>query len=200
MTKHRKGNPVVQVGRAFNANGNEITLASGVRARIRPVSAKLLDAVARTVPEPEVPKQFVESVGREEENPLHPAYLRAIEEANHLRGTRTTEALMLFGVDLLDPIPPDEEWLPKLRYLEGRGMLNLEDYDFSDQTEKELCYKSFIAITGPDLVLVTMASGLTEQEVADAEDSFQRPQARHTHPDAGDKPSAETRGNVLPEV
>jgi hypothetical protein len=140
----------------------------------------------------------MESVGREEENPLHPAYLRAVDEANHLRGTRTTEALMLFGVELLDAMPPDAEWLPKLRYLEGRGMLNLEDYDLNDPIEKELCYKSFIAITAPDLMLVTMASGLTEQEVAQAEDSFRRPKERDADSEASDTPPAETRGDVQP--
>lgn len=200
MSTGQRRHAAVEVAKSQREVGAAVTLSTGIRARIRPVSAKLLDQVQQTVPQPEVPKQFIESLGREEENPLHPAYLRAVEEANHLRGTRTTEALMLFGVELLDAMPPDEEWLPKLRYLEGRGMLNLEDYDLNDPIEKELCFKSFIAITTADLMLVTMASGLTEQEVAEAEKSFQREKARGTDSDSADTPSAEARSDLQPEV
>lgn len=186
MTK-RRVNPALAVARAQRETGMVVTLSTGIRARIRPVSAKLLDEVQQMVPQPPVPKQFIEEKGREEENPLHPAYLRAIEEANHERGKRTTEALLLFGVELEAPIPPDEEWLPRLSYMAKRGNLDLGEWDLHDPLDRELLYKSFIAVATPDLMLVSMASGLTAGEVAKAEASFRRPEERPADSAGGDQ-------------
>ena len=190
MTKHGRVNPAVAVAKKEREAGTVVTLSTGIRARIRPVSAKLLDEVQQMVPQPPVPKQFIEEKGREEENPLHPAYLRAVEEANHERGMRTTEALLMFGVELVEPIPPEEEWLPRLTYMVKRGNLTLDEWDLGDPLDLELLYKSYIAVATPDLMLVSMASGLTEAEVAKAEESFRSSAERAAHPEGGTAPPA----------
>jgi len=190
MTTGQRRHAAVEVAKAQREVGAVVHLSTGIRARIRPVSAKLLDQVQQTVPQPEVPKQYIEALGREEENPLHPAYLRAIEEANHERGKRTTEALLMFGVELVAPIPPMEEWLPRLSYMVKRGNLSMEEWDLSDPMDVELLYKSFIAVAGPDLFLLAMASGLTQAEVAKAEDSFRSQAERRPDTAGGDKEPA----------
>lgn len=183
-------NPVTKAAERVNQNGNVVSLSTGVRVRVRPVSARLLDEVQRTVPHPAVPKQFLEDKGIEVENPMHPAYLREVEEANSLRGQRVTEALMLFGFELVDGVPPEESWLPKLRYLESRGMLDLSGYDLEIDLDRELLFKGMVAVGAPDLMLLSMASGLTEAEVAAAEDSFQRQKARPADKQNGGTPPA----------
>lgn len=169
MGEARKGqnHPTVRVAKAARAlDGGIVTLRSGVRARIRPVSAKLLDEVSATVPEPQVPKQYIEAKDREEFNPLDPNYLRDVREANKQRGIRITEALVMFGVELVDPLPEKEGWLPKLRFLEKRGSVDLSVFDLEDPLDLEFVYKTLIAVSSADLTYVAMASGLTEPEVA----------------------------------
>jgi hypothetical protein len=162
-----------------------ITLSTGVRARIRPVSATLLDEVSQMVPAPEVPRQFIEAKGREESNPLDPIYQQAVKDADRQRGLKTTEALIMFGIELVDGMPPEEEWLPKLIYMQKRGLLDLTKFDLDDPMEVELVYKLYVAVSGADLMYVSMASGLTEKEVAEAMTSFQRKTPRRTHPAGG---------------
>jgi len=167
------------------ADRGVVTLSTGVRARIKPVSAKLLDDIARSVPEPAVPRQFIEEKGREEYNPLDPGYLAAVKEANHLRGLRSTEALIMLGIELQDEVPPVDDWLPKLEFLARRGAVDLTAFDLTDPLEVEFVYKTMIAVATPDLMLVSMASGLTEAEVAEAMAGFQRATAGRSDPGGG---------------
>jgi len=185
-SKPRAADPTLQAARRQVASEKPIvTLSTGVRARVMPVSSKLLDEIARSVPEPPVPKQFIEAKQRDEYNPLDPTYQLAVKEANHLRGLRTTEALVMFGIELVDEIPALVEWEPKLRFLERRGGIDLSGYDLVDPLDREFVFKTLIAVATPDLMLVSMASGLTEVEVADAMASFQREKARRPDPEGG---------------
>jgi hypothetical protein len=176
--------------RALAASKNEVTLSTGVRARIRPVSATMLDEISSSVPEPPVPKQFIDSKQREEYNPLDPAYQLEVKRTQHLRGMKTTEALIMFGIELVDPLPDKETWLPKLRYLEKRGALDLSRFDLDDPFELELVFKLYMAVAAPDLMYVSMASGLTEKEVAEAMTSFPGEKARRPDSGSGDKEPA----------
>jgi hypothetical protein len=200
--KPKAPDPTVQAAKRQIGSDEKaiVTLSTGVRARIRPVSAKLLDEIGRSVPEPPVPKQFIEAKQREEYNPLDPAYQIAIKEANHLRGLRSTEALVMFGVELVDAIPDRSEWEPKLRFMEKRGAIDLSGYDLDDPLECEFLYKTMIAVATPDLMVVSMASGLTEVEVADAMASFRRSKARRTDRPSRTVAPAVPRDNLLGEV
>lgn len=167
-----------------------ITLSTGVRARIRPVSATLLDEVSQQVAVPAVPRQFIEAKNREEPNPLDPTYLQAVKDSERERGLKTTEALIMFGIELVDGVPAQDEWLPKLLYMQKRGLLALDRFDLNDPLEVEFIFKLYMAVSGADLMYVSMASGLTEKEVAEAMTSFQRQTPRRTHPPSGDKGQA----------
>lgn len=191
------GSEVVKAARAAPVDtGGEITLTSGVRARIRPVSSSLLDRVAGAVVDPEVPRQFIEDKGREEPNPLDPHYQKAMREASHLRGVRTTEALVMFGVELLDEVPPLQDWLPRLRLLEKRGVLDLAEFDLDDPLEQEFVWKVFVGVTAKDLLSVTKASGLLEGEIAQAMTSFQGDDKRPAHRAGADKEAGPPRDKV----
>jgi hypothetical protein len=179
MAEGRKPvNPTIRVAKALPAEKNVVTLSSGYKARIRPVPSKLLDEVASVVQDPDVPKQFVEAKGRDEYNPLDPAYLRQVRAANRARGIRITEALIMFGIDLIDPVPPNEKWLPKLRYMEKRGAINLSEFDFGNPLDCEFVFKCYVAVSTKDMMYVSLASGLTEPEVAVAMAGFPGEEAR----------------------
>jgi len=153
--------------------GDVITLSTGIQARLTPVATGLLDDVQARIKEPKVPMwKNPEKEGAEEENYNDPAYLDAVTEARRKRGEAMMDAMLLFGVELLDPVPPDEEWLPKLRMMAKRGMLPLDDYNTEDPVEKEFIYKRWIAVAATDYRKLTELCGLTAAGVEAAEDSF----------------------------
>ena len=149
-----------------------ILLSTGIRAKIKPVPASLLDKVAGHIPDPKPPKQLIEDKGREEINPFDPEYLRLKDEALTERGRATTEAMVMFGIELVDEIPPNEEWLPPLRFLEKRGRLDLKEWNIEDEIERELLYKLFVAVANVDIMLVSAASGVSQEEVEQAMRGF----------------------------
>lgn len=149
-----------------------VFLSTGIRARIKPVPASLLDKVASHILDPDPPKQFLKEKGREEVNPFDPEYLRLKNDALTERGRATTEAMVMFGIELVDPIPPNEEWLPPLRFLEKRGRLDLKEWNIEDEVERELLYKLFVAVANVDIMLVSQASGVSLEEVEQAMRGF----------------------------
>jgi len=155
-----------------------VFLSTGIRARIKPVPASLLDKVSSYIPDPEPPKQDIK--GREEVNPFDPEYLRLKNDALTERGRATTEAMVMFGIELVDPIPPNEEWLPPLRFLEKRGRLELKEWNIDDDVERELLYKLFVAVANVDIMLVSQASGVSPEEVEQAMRGFLGSEAQPT--------------------
>lgn len=158
------------------ANGNSdkdiVILADGHRARVKPVSATLIEEITSAIKAPKVPVIHDEERNRDLENPDDPDYIRAVEDANRARGIAAMDAMVLLGVELLDGVPPDEEWLPNLRLLEKLGRLNLSAYDLSDPLERAFVYKRLIAVDTNVLNQVGRRAGVTPAAVAEAEDAF----------------------------
>lgn len=149
-----------------------ITLSTGVKAILTPVSASLIDEVTARVKDPEVPMWMNEDKGREEPNPSDPRYLAELENAERERGKAAMDALVMFGVQLVDPIPEDNEWLSKLKFL---GVV--EDKELSPM-EREFAYKKYIAVSATDIGKITGMSGVASEELAQAEATFQRKAVR----------------------
>ncbi len=166
------------------------TLSTGVKAIIRPVPTYLVDKMVGEIEEPKPPKQFNEKKQREEENPFDPAYLEAIDEANRQKGLVTMEAMIMWGIELVDDVPDPEEWLPKLEWMAKRSALNLEEYDLDDPLDLEFVYKALIATSGVDLMMVTMKSGMQNEEVELAMRGFRGDE----EPDADTSSESEVQG------
>jgi hypothetical protein len=165
--------PDVARSRAQEFTPDEVVmLSTGYRARVKPVPASLLDAVTARVVEPSPPMQFVESKGRDEPNPFAPEYLKGLEAANRERGLATIAALLMFGIDLVDGLPPLEEWLPRLNYMVRRGMLDLSKYDLQDEYDREYVFKAYVAVAQPDINRLMIACGLLQEEVRAAVKGF----------------------------
>jgi len=170
MSDKNEKHPVVQVANIVNekaATDGVVTLSTGYRANILPVSASLIDQVTAKVKDPKVPMWMNDQKGRKEPNPADPDYLRQLDEAARERGIAAMDALVMFGVELLDPIPDDGAWIKKLVYL---GI----ELDEEDEFEIEFFFKKYVAVSAEDVTLVTRRSGMSAEEVADAERSFRR--------------------------
>lgn len=173
MAEKKAENPAVAVAHAEKDERTRvITLSTGHKARLMPVATSLLESVTSQIKDPEVPMWFNESKEREEPNPHDPNYLRAVQETTTKRGTAFMDALILFGVELVDGLPEDDTWLKKLHLLEKMGQIDLGDIDLSDPIALEFAYKKFVVVSAEDYDKLTALSGVTEQGVAAQAETF----------------------------
>jgi hypothetical protein len=149
-----------------------LTLSTGYRAKIRPVSAQLLDSAMSRIKDPPVPEIYLEEKGRNEPNPNDPQYLKDLDEANHKRSMASVDVLILMGVQLVDPVPNDIEWLVGLQQLERLGLFDLSPYDLTNERDREFVFKRFVAVGNEDLKMITAKMGITEADIKAAEAAF----------------------------
>lgn len=169
------------------------TLSSGVKALVKAVPTYMVDKMTAAIKDPPIPKQFIEAKGREEENPFDPTYLKAVDNANSERGRVAMEAMIMYGVELVDGIPPLEEWLPKLQWMAKRSELDLDEYDLDDPLDLEFVYKAFVAVGGVDLMRVTIKSGMQNEEVELAMRGFRGLQESGANTNGEPEPSSAPR-------
>lgn len=166
-------NPVTDVAKNMRDAENEyITLADGKRGKIIAVSATLVSEVTRAVKDPPIPMIHDEEKGRDIPNEHDPVYLQGCEEARNQRGLAAMDAMLMFGLELVDGMPADETWIRKLKSLEKRGQLDLSTYDMADEIDLEFLYKRYIATDKNVMDEILKRTGLTEQAVQEAEESF----------------------------
>lgn len=189
MTTEQENVAIIEIAKNHNGSRGEnvpIVLSTGVLALVIPVSASLLDEAMSSVPIPKVPI-FKREDNLEVENPDHPEYKAALERAETDRNMRSIDAMIMFGVILVDEdgnptgAPADDEWLKKLRFMEKRGMVNLGEVDFGDEMEREFIYKKYIAVGAPDIFTITRKVGISEEDVQNALDSFRNQQERRAN-------------------
>lgn len=159
-----------------NGADHIVNTAAGVRVKLCPVSASLIDEVSNRIAEPEVPvwynKEYADEEhpqGRPEENPSDPAYQRAIRDVARQRGKAAIDAMVMFGAELIDGLPQDKRWLRKLQFLG----VSLEGYNLEDDFDLEFLYKRFVAIDSGILTKISELSGITPEDIELAESSFQ---------------------------
>jgi hypothetical protein len=174
-TSTKKSAPVIEVAKEQKVGGdsNIVVLSTGVKAKISAVASNLIDKVTARYPDPDVPMFYNEDKERDEPNPADPDYLKAKTEATKKRGEATIDAMILFGVELVDGMPEDESWLTKLQYLEKIGQLDLSEYDLEDPMEREFIYKKLVVIGTDDIFKILTLSGVSEEAVRRQMESFQ---------------------------
>ena len=149
-----------------------VTLSTGIRVRIVPVSAQLITECVAQVQRPVVPTWFDPNLERDVENPNHPDYIEALKEHDTLQGRAAMDALVMFGVELVDGVPEDDRWAKKLMLMEKYGHIDLSNIDFDDELEAEFAFKRYIAVSSGDYELLQGVSGVTEEMIDASEESF----------------------------
>lgn len=159
--------------------GDEIELSTGVRIKLTGVPPALLEDVVARVKEPKVPTWHNPDKDREEPNPNDPEYIKALNEVERERSVAILEAVVLFGMELVDGLPKDGAWLKKLRLMDKRGTFDLSGYDLEDDLDLEFLYKRYIALGMEDLAfVVSTVSGVDEEDIKKARDAFLDDQKR----------------------
>lgn len=166
--------PAVTVARNKDGRGGEVivTLPTGDRARLLPVSAALIDEVTSHLKDPKPPTWHNPETEADEPNPNHPDYLSELEEMGRKRGLAVIDASVMFGVELLDGLPEPEKWMQKLKWMAKHGKLSLEGYDLEDPLDLEFLYKRFIAVSNDVMEQILRLSGVGPEDVERAEKSF----------------------------
>lgn len=166
-------NPAIAVAKDVRES-REITLPDGVRVRIVPVSAALIEAVVSKIKDPPVPVIHDDEKGVDIQNPGSPEYLAELTSVSRARSAASVDAMLLFGIEISEetPIPPEGKWLKRLAYLEKLGHLDLSRFDLKDEVDVEFLYKRYIVANAEVLTAITSVSGVSEEEIAEAETSF----------------------------
>lgn len=166
-----KRSPAVDV---IHKNGlNEpIMLSTGIEVRLVPVPITAIQDASLAISDPKVPMIEVEGKDYPIPNPEHPDYIEAKNKAFRERVQAGFDVMAMLGIKLIDGLPEDDTWLKELKFLEKRGRLDLSGYDLTDEFEKEFIYKRYYAMGAEDWNALSVISGVTEEEIAQASDSF----------------------------
>jgi hypothetical protein len=166
---------VIEVAREQEEQ-DDIWEVEGYKIRVKAIPVAIISDVSNRIPDPEIPIwNNPEYDNRPEQNPHDPAYLSAKEEVDRKRGEAMIDATVMFGIDLPDGVPPTEKWLPKLKFLEKRGQVDLSGYDLSDDLEKEFVFKKYIIASIALINYIQNMSSVTPEDIGSAGRPFRRP-------------------------
>lgn len=144
--------PAVEIAQEQQEEGRPeiLTLTSGVRVRVKPVSSQFRDMAQARIPDPEVPMWHDPAEDRDVPNPDDPAYRKALEDVALKRSQAVTDALVMFGVELVDGMPQDGDWLERLQFMAKHAMIELDGFDLDCPIDREYLYKRYVVIADAD--------------------------------------------------
>lgn len=151
---------------------------SGYTIKVIPIPVAIISDVTDRIPEPDIPVWHNPEYDRDEQNPNDPAYLKAKEEVDRKRGEAMIDATVMFGIELPKGVPPTEEWLPKLKFMEKRGQVNLSGFDLDDPLELEFVFKRYLIANIALINYIQNLSAVTPDDLDKAGRPFRRPQKR----------------------
>lgn len=152
------------------------TLTTGVRVRTKTVAPGLISRAQMAIEWPKVPKFHNPDKDRWEENENHPDYIAEVARVREERGMAALDAMCMFGLELVDGVPDGDEWIRRIRFV-----LPGLKFDESDPLEREYYYKTLVAVGVQDFAMLAKAMGVSEEALAQAEDSFQRNTPRNNN-------------------
>lgn len=154
-------------------------LSSGVKVRFKPVNSMTIQRAGDSVAIPAVYEQAITQPNgavRYVQNPNHPDYQKKIDEAEKERSLKSLEAMVLFGVELVDDLPADDEWLEDLRMVMDLDKYYHQNGDGKPTIGKKAKVMLYIihhgAKTAADYKLIADNISVTEAAVQDQQRSF----------------------------
>src|SRR5512139_649074 len=106
-------NPVVEAANELSVEGGEEIYAfdDGNLVKLTSIPAAVIDNVVSRIKMPEVPMVHMADYDRDEPNPNDPGYLLAVQETERKRGGAMIDAVVMFGIQLVNGMPTTDEWL-----------------------------------------------------------------------------------------
>lgn len=173
MTNARGTQALAAVKESQKKSDGITVFSTGVRARITPIPAALIDDAMNRVKYPDIPMWHNDAKDRDEPNPSDPVYLEQYAEAERQRSNAALDTMLIAGVELVDGLPEDDRWLRKLTMMERRGLIQLEgNYDMDDELDKEFLYKRYVAVGVRDFLEISRQSGMNQEDIEAAQRTF----------------------------
>jgi len=172
MTDRNELKTVQAIADAKKGAQDEITLSSGVVLRAKKANPLILITVMTRFPRPKPPTFFMESMGREMENPDDPDYIERVKSWEVESNGQVLNALIMLGTELVSvpkgvAKPSDEKWL------DGFKALDMPIHPSNDSWRYLTWVKFVAAPDESDLTLIQEAvgrlSGIAERDVKSAE-------------------------------
>jgi hypothetical protein len=161
----------------------ELVLSNGIILGIKNIPPLLINSVSNSIPEPDMPVTYIEEKDRDEPNPNHPAYIKAMEKRDAELNLATINLILYAGTELKHlpkgiPGPDEDDWV---LLAEMAGI----HFDPTNKIQRYLAWlRSYALATLKDLeqaqTLPLMLAGVTEVEVAKIENSFRGGEERGT--------------------
>jgi hypothetical protein len=168
----------IETARELDEAQDEIFEVDGFRFIPKAIPVAIISDVTNRIPEPDIPVWHNTEMERDEQNPNDPAYLKAKDEVDRKRGEAMIDATVMFGISLPDGVPPTDEWLPKLKFMEKRGQIDLSGYDLSDDLELEFVFKKYVIANIALINFIQNMSSVTPDDIGKAGRPFRRAQKR----------------------
>ena len=154
---------------------NVFTTSKGVTLKIRPVPSHVTRAVLQTIKEPRIPTWHNEEKSRDEQNPIDPDYLEALDAYKNAQVDLTNRAYLLY-TSVINDLPEDidpydsEAWSTELELVGVQGI-------HESGRERYVDWLKFYLLTDADfrdlMTAIYVAGGLvSEEDVKAAVESF----------------------------
>lgn len=166
---------VIETARGLAENTQDDVLeVDGFQFTIKAIPIAIITDTTNRIPDPEIPVWHNTEYDRDEQNPNDPGYIKAKAEVDRKRGEAMIDATIMFGIDLPDGVPPTEQWLPKLRFLEKRGQVDLSSFNLEDPLELEFVFKRYIIANVSLINYIQEMSSVTPDDIGKAGRPFRR--------------------------
>jgi hypothetical protein len=142
-----------------------IALSSGARLETRFISTIELKRVQQKIPDPAVPRSYIKSQNRWEENPWDPSYAAAKRKVAIQRAELTATEVIRMGCELKTPVPENQAWLRRIiRY--GIAKELVEQSDLTNPEDLRFLYLVTECVRcAEDMEQIIEATVITEDEV-----------------------------------
>lgn len=165
---------------------DEFVSSSGLKFKLKKVSAMLISEAGRKVVRPHVPVVYIEDKQREEENPNDPDYIAAQREADWQTTILTINVTIAFGTVVIEEtIPKDIEHWDDTSWSDT--MAELLDLEIpKGGRARYAAWIKFYALPDHQELLdlqraiARFSGNVPEEDVTSAEDSFRNNEERDT--------------------
>lgn len=156
----------------------------GVRLKLRHVPSMVIVAAQKQLKQPVIPRWHNTDKDRDEDNPNDPGYLRELAEYNSKVGDITTDAYLVNGVTVLEPLPDSVYSIDSSEWAEGLEFIGIEVPKTG--VARRLAWLKYYIVGDEDLAdlikSIAIAGGVvTEEQVQEALDSFRNNQTGSTN-------------------
>ena len=168
----------IEAARDMQEYEDDLLYVEDYAIRVKPIPAAIITDVTNRIPDPPIPMWYNKEMERNEANPNDPEYARSKSEVERKRGEAMIDATILFGIELVNGIPPKEEWLPRLQFMVKRGQLDLSTYDLDDPLEIEYVFKRYVIGNIALITHIQQLSSVMPEDIGKAAAPFRRKKAR----------------------